>query len=198
MGVLCCTPSKKEKERWQLCYWECTKPERGAYPRQPLKNLQRQKKTSLRLSNSQVDITHQVQISNWSHSHCYSRKRTWPHLSVAAEFIQQTGRPFVLAHWIGLKGKKKKTPQKLLELFYSRPFAIYGRLLQQLGAYILGKIERWVLPPLIFTFQREGFQDLEKGIPESQSRQKACFTLQKDLYTFQREKKVLRITGFLR
>lgn len=112
MGVLCRTPSKKEKERWQLCYWECTKPERGAYPRQPLKNLQRQKKTSLRLSNSQVDITHQVQISNWSHSHCYSRKRTWPHLSVAAEFIQQTGRPFVLAHWIGLKGKKKKNTTK--------------------------------------------------------------------------------------
>lgn len=112
MGVLCRVPSTKEKERWQLCHWESTKPERGTYPRQPLKNLQRQKETSLRLSNSQVDITHQVQISNWSHSYCYSRKRTWPHLSVAAEFIQQMGRPFVLAHWIGLKGKKKKNTTK--------------------------------------------------------------------------------------
>lgn len=70
-------------------------------------------RTSLRLSNSQVDIAHQVQISNWNHSHCYPRKRTWPHLSVAAEFIQQMGRPLVLAHWIGLRGKEKKSTTKI-------------------------------------------------------------------------------------
>jgi hypothetical protein len=55
-----------------------------------------------------------------------------------------------------------------------------------------------VFPLLTFTFQREGLQDLEKNIPESLGGQNAYLTLQKDLYTFQREQKVLRITGFLR
>ena len=55
-----------------------------------------------------------------------------------------------------------------------------------------------VQSPLMFTFQRDGSQVLDKDSPSLKRLTKCLSSLQKDVYAFQRKEKVLIITTLLR
>lgn len=71
----------------------------------------------------------------------------------------------------------------------------------QLAARLLHSHRNWQIEELfslMFTFQRDGSQVLDKDSPSLKRLTKCLSSLQKDVYAFQRKEKVLIITTLLR
>lgn len=121
MGVLCCTPSTKEKERWQLCYWEVLNRNMVHNPGNLWRTCRGRKNKSQTFK----------QPSGYNPPGADFKLKPQPLLLKEEDLTTPVsccrvysadGKALVLAHWIGLRGKKKETPQKttwiiLLEAF---------------------------------------------------------------------------------